>query len=121
MKNKSKKKILIIDDDIELCEEMSEALKDEGYFVQTAFNANKGEKLLKKIKFDIILLDYKMPGLNGIEIMKKIKDANTKVIILSGKPFIEKLLKDNNIDNQLSGIITKPFDVNELIKKLKSI
>jgi len=63
-----KKKILIVDDDEEFCEEMSEILADEGYYVEQLFKGVKVIKLLKENKYDLVFLDMKMPGISGFEI-----------------------------------------------------
>ena len=117
------KKVLIIDDDAELCEEMSEILKDEGYSVQTALDGDYGEKLIKKNNYDVLLLDFKMPGLNGIDMLKTVKDKKPKpaVFIISGKPFIEKLLEEENLTGIVDGIMGKPFDLEMMLKRIRSL
>lgn len=117
------KRILIIDDDVELCEETAEILASEGYFVECAFDSFKGEDKFKNNKYDIIILDFKMPGINGIEMLKKIK-GNTprpKTILISGKPFIEKITEEENISGLADCVMGKPFDIAVLLEKLKTL
>lgn len=115
------KRILIIDDDVELAEEMAEILRDEGYSVENISDSLEAEKLIKENVHDIYLLDYKMSGFNGIELLKKIKEKESKsiVFIISGKPFIEKLLKEENVQDLVACVINKPFDVEMLLQKIK--
>ena len=117
------KKILIVDDDAELAEETAEILRDHGYFVENVSNSSQGEKLIKENTYDIYLFDYKMSGLTGIELLKKVKGKNSKsiVFIITGKPFIEKILKEENADNLVAGIIKKPFDIEVLLRKIKAL
>ncbi|KKR30443.1 MAG: hypothetical protein A2149_05135 [Candidatus Schekmanbacteria bacterium RBG_16_38_11] len=117
------KKILIIDDDAELCEEMAEFLNDEGYSVQTALDGNQGEKLIRKNNYDVILLDFKMPGLNGIDMLKIVKEKKPKpaVFIISGRPFIEKLLEEEKLTSVVDGIMGKPFDLEMMLKRIRSL
>ena len=116
------KKILITDDDQELCEEMAEILKVEGYGVDIEFDGLSCEKALNRNKYDIFILDYKMPGLNGIEMLKLIKEREpqSKVFIISGKHNIKDMLAEDNISNLVDGFLNKPFDVDEFLKKIRA-
>lgn len=116
------KKILIIEDDSELCQELSEILKDEGYFVESAPDVPEGKAMLIKNKFDAVILDYKMASSTGIEIIKFIKEKKLKpkIFVMSGKPFIEKLIKEEGLSGLVSRIIPKPFSINTLLKSIKS-
>ncbi len=114
------KLILIIDDDIDFCEQMKEALTFEGYSVEFTHDTKKGEKLIRKGSHDIILMDYKMHILNGADILKKLKADNIKkrIFMISGKSSIEQTLKDENVLDMVSGIIVKPINFKTLIDKL---
>jgi DNA-binding response OmpR family regulator len=114
------KSILVIDDDAELCEEIAEILQGEGYSVENTSDTAEGENLLKEHSYDIVILDFKMQDLNGIDILKKIKakDPTTKVCMISGRPFIEKLLEEEKVSHMVDGVINKPFDGKALIEKI---
>lgn len=116
----SGKRILIIDDDVELCEEMAETLRDEGYSVKNVFDPVEGQTLISKENFDIAIVDYKLPGLNGIQLLKNIKKKapKTKVFIATGRPFIEKLIKEEKVSHLVSGVINKPFSCDALLEKI---
>ena len=126
------KKILIIDDDQELCEEITENLQDEGYFVNTAFDGLEGKKLIEKYDYDILILDLKLPGINGFDIFKSVKDkhAKLKVLILTGRPLIKQwsreetgVIEDKEEDllKLTDGFINKPFDVKAVLAKVKEL
>lgn len=118
-----KKKILIIDDDQDLCEEISEILQDAGYETHLEFDGLEGQKKIEKMNYDVILLDYRMSGLDGIEILKylKMKNIKTPVIISSGRPLIEKTLENEDLIDFVKGFFQKPFDINILLEKINSI
>lgn len=117
------KKILIIDDDEDLCEELIEILADEGMQAICAFDSRQAEALLNQDRYDCIILDFKIPGSNGIELLKKIKakDAGVPVFLITGRPFLEKLLEQENAAHLVRGFMNKPFDVEELLTLLKQI
>lgn len=117
-----KRKILIVDDDAELCEEMSEVLHGEGYAADIALNGAQAQKLMQTRAYDVVILDYKMPGLNGLEILKSLshKKLGTKIFIASGRPFMDQLLAAENLTGLVAGSISKPFQVQTLLEKIKS-
>jgi DNA-binding NtrC family response regulator len=117
------KKILIIDDDVELCQEVNEILHDEGFFVTICHDPLQCDELIKNDTFDIALVDFKIPGSTGMELVKKIKQKSpaTKAFILSGKPFIEKLLEEQGHSSIIDGVMNKPFDIEKLLQSLKSL
>lgn len=116
------KNILIVDDDVELCEELAELLRDEGFIVKTIFNGSDGKKEIESSGYDLLILDFKMPGLNGIEVLKEVKEKkpSCKFIVVSGKPHLEKTLEQEGLSAFVSGIMQKPFDVETLLKKINT-
>ena len=116
------KKILIVDDDVEYCEGLSEILQDEGFAVETVFEGCGGKEKIEKNDYDLVILDFKMFGLNGIEILKdmKKKKHNHKFFIISGKFQIEHSLKEEQLFNFVAGVMQKPFEVEELLAKIRA-
>jgi DNA-binding response OmpR family regulator len=117
-----KKRILVIDDDAELGQELTDMLSSEGYKVTMTTDTAEGEVLINTKDYDIDILDFKMSGYNGIELLKKVKQKNpkTKVIMVTGRPFIEQLMKDENVIDLVDGVISKPFKIENLLAKIKS-
>ena len=116
-----KTRIILIDDDETLCEGVAFILRDEGYSVMNTSCPDEGIKLIDNYVFDIALIDYKMPRLTGIEFLKKIKEKNpaTKVFIVTGKPFIENVLAEENLSHLVEGIIKKPFKEETLLEAIE--
>jgi DNA-binding NtrC family response regulator len=94
MKDK-RHKILVVDDDLKMCELLSEILKDEGFSVTTSRDSLKASGILNKEEFDVILTDLKMHGMDGIDLLDEAKEAAplTPVIIMTAFGTIETAIK----------------------------
>lgn len=114
-------RILVIDDDIELCEEIKESLQAEGYVAECTQDTIEGERLVRSGSFDTVLLDFKMPNQSSVNMLKKLKADNVKkrIFIFSGKPFVERELKEIDLMDMTSGIISKPISFDALLDKIK--
>lgn len=116
-----KKKVLIIDDEEQVCELFQKSLTKEGYEVITALNGPEGIKKVMDSHPDIIFLDLKMPEMDGIETLSHIRnmDKNVIVIILTGYPSMDTALKAYYLN--IYDYMTKPFSleaVKEVIRAL---
>lgn len=113
--------ILIIDDDMEFCEELAESLRAEGYHVDWTHDTFKGSSLIRDGRHDIILLDYKMKELTGLDILKSLKadKMERRVFLISGKPHIEQILADEGVSHMVSAVIYKPFNFENLLESIK--
>lgn len=114
------KKVLIIDDDIDILESMQFVLEEEGYVVKTI---SSGQNLISEASSfnpEVILLDYLISGLSGIDICKDLKnDARTKeipVIFISAHPQAKSISLDAGADYFLA----KPFEIEEMLTTLKT-
>lgn len=114
-------KIIIIDDVPENLELVCELLQNKGYMVYTAKNGEQGLIEIEKIKPDLILLDILMPGLNGFEVLSKLKEnietSNIPVIFLTAIDDIEKRIK--GLELGAVDYITKPFQEYDLLSRIK--
>ena len=111
----SKVNILIIDDEIDLCQSLSELLEEEeGYKVSIANNGEEGLIKIKEKIPDLVLLDIKMPGINGIETLEKIKaiDKDTLIIMLTAYQTVDSAIKSMKLGAY--DYIGKPFNYEEL-------
>lgn len=101
-------KILIIDDEEDIIRVLSMSLKSDGYDVVSALSGKKGLDVFKKESPDIILTDIKMPGMDGIEVLKKVKEINpeTEVIIITGHGDIDTAIEA--LQYGASDFINKP-------------
>ena len=116
-------KIFIIEDEPSIIQLVQHNLEKNGFIVSSSLNGNDGLKELKKFQPDLLLLDWMLPDLSGIEICKNIrKDNNFKnlpVIMLTAKGEEEDKIKvlDSGVDDYL----TKPFSFNELMARIKAV
>jgi DNA-binding response OmpR family regulator len=115
------KKLLLVDDDVELCCELAEILREEGFSVENTSDPFDGEKMIENNNYDIILVDFKMPGLNGIDLLRKAKQklpASAR-FLMTGRPFIELELNKVHLPDLVDELIMKPFEVTIFLEKLK--
>jgi len=101
-------KILLIDDEEDIVRVLSMSLKSDGYDVVSALSGKEGLEVFKKESPDIILTDIKMPGMDGIEVLKKVKKINpeTEVIIITGHGDIDTAIEA--LQHGASDFINKP-------------
>lgn len=107
-------KVIVIDDEIGIQELCQRVLAQDGYAAVTASSGEEGLEALSKEGFDLVLSDLRMPGIDGIKLLKKIKETSpeTEVIIMTGQATVEtaiEALKGGAYD-----YILKPFNVSEL-------
>jgi DNA-binding response OmpR family regulator len=116
-------KMLIIDDDRELCLEMADIFRDAGYAVDEAALPELGLAMLKDRSYDVCLLDYKMPGMTGIELLKKLDRAmaHPKFIMLTGAQNIEHELEREGLLALVAMSFHKPFSIEVLIDAVNSL
>ncbi|MGH4120827.1 response regulator transcription factor [Clostridium sp.] len=113
------KKLLIIEDDIDLSNVMRDFLSNDGYQITQAFAGDKGLDMLQEIEPDLVILDIMLPGLDGIGVCKKIREERyIPIIIISAKnsDYDKVLALGVGADDYL----TKPFSQIELVARVKS-
>jgi len=113
-KKTKKAKIFIIDDEESIRDSCTQVLTKDGYEVQTSSDGREAVNILNKSRFDIILLDLKLPGIPGIKILKKIIKSTPEipVIIITGFASIESAV--NTIKQGAFDYLAKPFSPEEL-------
>jgi len=104
-------RILVIDDEPEICGFLKDLLTAEGYAISTATDPEKGLYLAEKLKPDLVLLDLKMPRMDGIEVLRRLKraDETIEVIIITGFGTMDSARAAMRLG--AFDYITKPFDL----------
>ena len=113
-------KVLMIDDDENICRLVKLNLEKEGFQVLVAYDGESGLDLVSRENPDLILLDIMMPGMDGVEVLRQIrKDRTTPVIMLTAKAdTFDKVL---GLELGADDYITKPFDTKELTARIKAV
>jgi len=108
------RKILLTDDDQNVRRMLTRVLSTEGYFIKEATDGLDAIKKLEKENYSLILLDLKMPGLNGLETLKKIResDYNLPVIMMSAYGTVTEAVEAMKLG--ALDYLVKPFDIEEL-------
>lgn len=109
------KNILIVEDNIDIHNLIKEVLEKENYKAISSYSGTEALMVLEREKVDLILLDLMLPGINGEEIIKQVK--NIPIIVISAK--ISQEDKINVLLNGANDYITKPFDIEELLARIK--
>ena len=112
-------KILLIDDEIAFVRNMSELLKRRGYEVSTTESGTEGIRLLQDNNCDVVVLDLRMPGLSGIEVLKRIrteKKTAPEVIILTGFATIDSA--SECLEYGACDLISKPVKIQDLVERI---
>jgi CheY-like chemotaxis protein len=122
-------KVLMIDDDKDMCEEMAEILEDAGIEINTVCDPAQGLKFAQEKKYDLLLLDLKMPGTTGYDILRSVKnrDPNTKVMVITGSQLKKlegsELSDEEKYRNEILGladeVINKSLDIGIILEKIK--
>lgn len=112
-------KILIIEDEEKIARFLELELKFEGYEVDKAFDGRDGLKLAKTRPFDLILLDIMLPGLNGIEVLRRLRQfTDIPIILLTARDTV--MDKVSGLDGGADDYITKPFAIEELLARVRA-
>ena len=113
-------KILVVDDDANICELLRLYLTKEGYQVTTAGDGEEGLEKFNQIKPDMVLLDVMMPRMDGLEVCRRIRKAgNTPVMMLTAKG--ETFDKVLGLELGADDYVVKPFDTKEIVARIKAV
>ncbi len=117
---KPKANLLVVDDELIVRQSLKHWFEEDGYLVETADSGEIALKHFEKGKYDILLVDMKMPGMSGLELLTKVKEFDSSVIVIlitafASVPSAIKALKDGAYD-----YITKPVDPDELSHLLEN-
>lgn len=115
-----KDKVLIVEDEKNIARVLQLELEFEGYAVDIAYTGIDGLIKYREQKWDLVLLDLMLPGLNGLDVLRRIRatEDETPVILLTAKNNTED--KVTGLDLGANDYVTKPFEIEELLARVRS-
>jgi two-component system, NtrC family, nitrogen regulation response regulator NtrX len=126
----ARKRLLVIDDDVEFSDEIKELLESEGHDVQVAYDGLSGIEALGSSRFDLVFLDFRMPGVGGLDVLRfsKTRRPDVKVIVITGRPMsakgsiceIASEVVEEGILATANCVMGKPFDIGKFLSKVRN-
>lgn len=112
--------LLVVDDDLGICELLSRYLAKHGYRVTTANSASDARSKLEGLAFDLLVLDVMMPGENGLDLARSIRNGSAvPILMLTARAETEDRIA--GLETGVDDYITKPFDPRELLLRINSV
>ncbi len=114
-------RILIVEDEKSLADILKKGLQEEGYAVDVAYNGEDGLHLAENEPSDLMILDIMLPIVDGMTILKRIREASIKtpVLMLTARDAIRD--KISGLDNGADDYLTKPFSFEELLARMRAL
>lgn len=114
-------RILIVEDETDLCDSIAEGLQIDGYAVDTCYDGEEAYELITTETYDLVVLDLNLPGMDGIDILSKVRsqDKNIKILILSARSTVSD--KVTGLDSGANDYLAKPFDFEELEARIRCL
>lgn len=113
-------KILIVEDDSQIARFVELELEHEGYEVKKVDNGYDGINMLKNNEFDLMLLDIMLPGIDGVEVCREVREfSDLPIIMLTAKSELEDKVK--GLDTGADDYLTKPFEIEELLARIRAL
>ncbi|WP_278035633.1 response regulator transcription factor [Flavobacterium nitratireducens] len=111
--------ILIVEDEIGIMQFLQQGLEEEGYQITTASDGAKGYQLVQEHSFHLIILDWMLPKMTGLELCKAIRnqDKKTPILFLTAKDTIQETIE--GLQAGANDYIKKPFSFEELVERIK--
>ena len=114
-------RILVVEDEQELCESVAKGLRLDGYEVDTCFDGEEAWEIISVESYDLIILDLNLPKLDGMEVLNNIRsdDSESSVLILSARGGLQD--KIDGLDSGANDYLCKPFHFEELEARVRSL
>lgn len=115
------KKILIVDDEAGIVEEIKSFLREEGYEVRTADTAKQGMRTLEEFQPDVVFIDVKLPDMSGVEVLKacKTKSPKSKTVMVTG--YVDQNVMDEAEAVGRDSFLAKPFDLVKIVSEIERL
>jgi two-component system, NtrC family, response regulator HydG len=114
-------RLLLVDDNDAFLDSTKDVLEDAGYLVVTASNGEEALSLSREQAFDVILMDIKMPGMNGVETFLKMKEHDPAVKVILVTAYSAEKLSQKALEEGVCDIMSKPLRVQMLLKRIEEL
>jgi DNA-binding response OmpR family regulator len=115
------RKILIVEDEKKIATTLKKGLTENGYHVDLAFDGLIGKRLFESNSYDLLILDINLPGMNGYELCKNIRNTNQHIPIIMLTAMNTTEDKIEGFDNGTDDYIIKPFEFKELLVRIRAL
>jgi OmpR-family two-component system manganese-sensing response regulator len=114
-------RILLVDDEVELTDPLCRVLTREGYTVDAAYNGTNGSQLAYEGNYDLLILDWMLPGKTGLEICQQLRRTGkvTPVLFLTAKDTLDDRVE--GLDAGADDYLVKPFELRELLARVRAL
>ncbi|MCA9805078.1 MAG: response regulator transcription factor [Cyanobacteria bacterium HKST-UBA02] len=114
-------KILLVEDDEVLAEQIASYLAARGHIVEPVFDGLSAMEMLEAFKYDLLIIDWGLPGLAGVSVVEKLRarGEDMAILMLTGKDRIEE--KETGFSAGADDYLTKPFDIRELAVRIQAL
>jgi OmpR-family two-component system manganese-sensing response regulator len=114
-------RILVVDDEVELTDPLSRLLTREGYSVNAAYDGTSGSQLAQGGSYDLLILDWMLPGKTGLEICQELRrqGKTTPVLFLTAKDTLDDRVQ--GLDAGADDYLVKPFELRELLARVRAL
>jgi len=114
-------RILLVDDEVELTTPLSQVLQREGYTVDVATDGEAGYRLASQQPYDLLILDWMLPGLSGLDLCRQVRAAQdgTPVLFLTAKDTLDDRV--DGLDAGADDYLVKPFELRELLARVRAL
>jgi len=113
--------ILIVEDDLDMCNLLSDILEEECFLTDKAHDGKSAIRKIKRHKYDLMILDYKLPGSSGLVVLEEAKQIRQKLMVMMISAYGNEHIKAKAKKLGAIGFLDKPFDVEKLVRKVKNI
>ncbi len=115
------RKILIVEDERKIADTLKFGLMEKGYFVEVAYDGTIGLRLFQSHKYNLVILDINLPGLNGFDLCRQMRAADSHIPIIMLTSLLTIDDKIEGYDAGADDYIVKPFEFKELLLKIRAV
>ena len=115
------RKILLVEDEIKIANTLKKGLTEKGYWVEMSFDGLIGKRLITANEYDLIILDINLPGMNGYDLCKFIRQRNQRVPIIMLTALNTTDDKVEGFDSGTDDYLIKPFEFKELLVRIRAL